>query len=71
VAKKPKVAQTVKKPVAVVSPLEQSSIMKEEERRRQERNSRSLFIKGLPPKLTDSDLKALHSDIASVRRRKT
>jgi len=65
-----KVAES-KKPIAELPKAEQSVILKEEERRRKERNSRSLFVKGVSPKMKDSDLKNLSPDIIHVNRKKS
>ncbi|KAI1733060.1 nucleolin [Ditylenchus destructor] len=43
------------------------SIASEEERRREERNKKSLFLKGVNKNMKLSELKALHPDIAAVR----
>ncbi|KAJ1369826.1 hypothetical protein KIN20_031398 [Parelaphostrongylus tenuis] len=50
--------------------LDESFIISEENRRRQERDERSLFIKGFPKKTKTKELEDLHPDIESVRHRK-
>jgi Spy/CpxP family protein refolding chaperone len=47
--------------------LDVQSIMNEEEMRREDRNKKSLFVKGVAKKMNSKDLKLLHPDIQSVR----
>ncbi|KJH43687.1 hypothetical protein DICVIV_10306, partial [Dictyocaulus viviparus] len=47
--------------------LDETSIINEENRRRQERDERSLFIKGLPKNTKTKELEGLCSDIETVR----
>uniref|UniRef100_A0A915DDQ5 RRM domain-containing protein n=1 Tax=Ditylenchus dipsaci TaxID=166011 RepID=A0A915DDQ5_9BILA len=55
-------------PVAKQARLQdQKSIISEEERRREDRNKKSLFVKGVAKKMKPTDLRALHPDILSVR----
>ena len=46
---------------------DQTSILSEEERRREERNKKSLFVKGVGKSMKASDLKGLHPDVVDVR----
>ncbi|VDM65748.1 unnamed protein product [Strongylus vulgaris] len=50
--------------------LDEHAIVDEENKRRQERDERSLFIKGFPKNTKTKDLEALHADIETVRHRK-
>ncbi|EPB78340.1 hypothetical protein ANCCEY_02570 [Ancylostoma ceylanicum] len=59
-----------KKIDGVKSKLDQSAVVDEENKRRLERDERSLFIKGFPKNTKTKDLEALHADIESVRHRK-
>ncbi|KHJ93544.1 hypothetical protein OESDEN_06544 [Oesophagostomum dentatum] len=50
--------------------LDENAVLDEENKRRQERDERSLFIKGFPKNTKTKDLEALHADIETVRHRK-
>ncbi|KAK6028496.1 hypothetical protein OSTOST_05454 [Ostertagia ostertagi] len=50
--------------------LDQSTIVDEENKRRQERDERSLFIKGFPKNTKTKELEELHADIETVRHRR-
>ncbi|ETN71707.1 hypothetical protein NECAME_14133, partial [Necator americanus] len=50
--------------------LDENVVVDEENKRRQERDERSLFIKGFPKNTKTQDLEALHADIETVRHRK-
>lgn len=50
--------------------LDEDFIINEENKRRQERDDRSLFIKGFPKNTKTKELEDLHPDIESVRHRK-
>ncbi|PIO67486.1 hypothetical protein TELCIR_10763 [Teladorsagia circumcincta] len=50
--------------------LDESIIVDEENKRRQERDERSLFIKGFPKNTKTKELEELHADIETVRHRR-
>ncbi|KAK6055990.1 hypothetical protein COOONC_06503, partial [Cooperia oncophora] len=50
--------------------LDESIIVDEENKRRQERDERSLFIKGFPKNTKTKELEQLHADIETVRHRR-
>ncbi|CAJ0936517.1 unnamed protein product, partial [Mesorhabditis belari] len=57
-------------PSAKASKLDVNEVIAEEEKRRQERDERSLFIKGFPKSMTQAELEKIHPDVEGVRSKK-